>query len=122
MKNIIELTEKFQYLNNERMNVISEINREFEKQAREQENQLISNEFAPDCMLIVTKFEGWNPLCIEAYNKHILGLKQAYYTNENLPKKAKDNVIEYLQAINNEPDFIYFFDTLLAKICSNHNL
>ncbi len=74
-----------------------------------------NEEFAPDSLLIITEEKSWNPDCISQYNKTIIGLKNAYYKRGN-PATAKEDVIEFLQSIPNEPDFIHFIDCLLGKL------
>ena len=81
------------------------------------------DQFAPDEKLTISveKNGNWNDECIKCYNKHIVGIKNAYYFLGE-PSLAKDNVIKYIQTeINKEPDFIYFFDTLLGALCTRLN-
>jgi len=110
---INELNEKLRYINQEKTDIIRQIQNEYEKELFE--------DCAPDYKLIISvdKNPNWNPICIDAYNKNIIGIKNAYYSTENHPELAKNSVIRYIDSMDAEPEFVYFFDCLLAKLCSD---
>ena len=109
---VLELTQEMDFLGSRIRDIKAEIINEMEKELCEHS--------APDEKLTVSieKNPSWNCDCINTYNRIILGVKNAYYKDNN-PSTAHGNVISYLQTINNERDFIYFIDTLFAKLCSN---